>query len=607
MKNIKTKEMIEIRAMQKRIGRFFRTAVMGMAAALVFTACEVETTSVLFEEDHNFSHPNDTVFSMLGILGKVQQVAERGVLLGELRGDLVRVDPELLRPHSEVLADLAQFRNLEDTTFNRYRDYYAIVNNCNFYLSRADAEMERRGEKVFLKEYAAVSAWRAWAYLQLVLLYEEVPFYTQPLLSYSEIDRVMNDPSCRKRITDVCSYFIEDLKRYVDVPYPDYGSFTYRENATINCKEFFLPVRLLLGDLYLWRGSQTGNNNDFAQAAQCYRDYLVKEPNMMLGANSGRVYEVPDMDAPKVSGSWLPTGSNERISLIPLACNAEYGKVGALYDAFMGFVGSESLQQLVDGSYYCFVMYTREGDQTGQYTSRFTGMVEDTRYEGTPEHPRYYHYIGVEGTPQYFMGDLRFYGTSRYSDHMLNINKYSSSWPHVQTYRKGQVYLRLAEAINRAGYPLTAFHVLKYGLNHGNLLQYDANGEYERLRASGYTFYNMGGYEDITAMGDRDFNIGIHARGCGNAEMDELHYSLPQMATRADSIICVEDLICDELALETAYEGQRFFDLMRFAFRRGDDYLATRVASRTAPGQPDPELYALLKERRNWYLPMVEN
>lgn len=31
MKNIKTKEMIEIRAMQKRIGRFFRTAVMGMA------------------------------------------------------------------------------------------------------------------------------------------------------------------------------------------------------------------------------------------------------------------------------------------------------------------------------------------------------------------------------------------------------------------------------------------------------------------------------------------------------------------------------------------------------------------------------------------------
>lgn len=120
---------------------------------------------MLFEEDHNFSHPNDTVFSMLGILGKVQQVAERGVLLGELRGDLVRVDPELLRPYSEALADLAQFRNLEDTTFNCYRDYYAIVNNCNFYLSRADAEMERRGEKVFLKEYAAVSAWRAWAYL----------------------------------------------------------------------------------------------------------------------------------------------------------------------------------------------------------------------------------------------------------------------------------------------------------------------------------------------------------------------------------------------------------------------------------------------------------
>ena len=47
----------------------------------------------------------------------------------------------------------------------------------------------------------------------------------------------------------------------------------------------------------------------------------------------------------------------------------------------------------------------------------------------------------------------------------------------MRTYRAGTVYLRLAEAINRAGYPLTAFHVLKYGLSRGNLIKYDANGE----------------------------------------------------------------------------------------------------------------------------------
>lgn len=99
------------------------------------------------------------------------------------------------------------------------------MNNCNFYLDRADAEMERSGQKVFLKEYAAVSAYRAWAYLQLALLYGEVPFYTKPLLSYSDIEEVMADKSNRKGLEEICSYFIDDLRPYVYVELPNYGDF----------------------------------------------------------------------------------------------------------------------------------------------------------------------------------------------------------------------------------------------------------------------------------------------------------------------------------------------------------------------------------------------
>lgn len=73
-------------------------------------------------------------------------------MLGELRGDLVKPDPEYGYSMGGAWFDLANFENLEDTAFNRYRDYYTVVNNCNFYLDRADAEMERSGQKVFLKE-----------------------------------------------------------------------------------------------------------------------------------------------------------------------------------------------------------------------------------------------------------------------------------------------------------------------------------------------------------------------------------------------------------------------------------------------------------------------
>ena len=169
----------------KMLKNILKLTAIWMAATVSFTACEVDTTTVMFEAAHDFSQPGDTVFSMLGILDKVQDVVEKGVLLGELRGDLVKPDPFV--GTSIAWVDLTRFENLENATFNRYRDYYAIVNNCNFYLERADAEMERRGQKVFLKEYAAVSAYRAWAFLQLALLYREAPSYTQPLLSYSEI------------------------------------------------------------------------------------------------------------------------------------------------------------------------------------------------------------------------------------------------------------------------------------------------------------------------------------------------------------------------------------------------------------------------------------
>ena len=43
----------------------FKPAAAVLAAAIALASCEVDTTTVMFEEDHNFSDPTDTVFSML--------------------------------------------------------------------------------------------------------------------------------------------------------------------------------------------------------------------------------------------------------------------------------------------------------------------------------------------------------------------------------------------------------------------------------------------------------------------------------------------------------------------------------------------------------------
>ena len=163
------------------------------------------------------------------------------------------------------------------------------------------------------------------------------------------------------------------------------------------------------------------------------------------------------------------------------------------------------------------------------------------------------------------------------------------------------VYLRYAEALNRAGYPQSAFAVLKYGL-YPDIVEKQID-EAERTAAGSLIDFDI----DYFSV---DNTQGVHSRGCGNAECDTL-YCLPQpetaLATRQDTvdyqIPLVENMIVSEMALEGAFEGYRYYDLMRVALRRGDAaYLATPISLRN--GTPDGRLQQLLMDKKNWYLPL---
>ena len=286
----------------------------------------------------------------------------------------------------------------------------------------------------------------------------------------------------------------------------------------------------------------------------------------------------------------------ERISIIPMATHANYGQTSNLQQVMGKLQGSEALKELAGNQFYCHVGITDEVDEDPDLIpSRYQLLIDDSIY-GTKAHPELLHYIHVAGEPSYARGDLRIYKPQEQeSEYTISIDKFPARYPHISTYRSNHIYLRLAEAICRAGYPETAFCMLKYGLSRGNMLMYNQK-ELPQLLLSGHTFYDFGNNKS---------QIGIHARGCGNIEMDTIFYQLPLELSADEKIEYVEDLICDELALDCSFEGLRYFDLMRFAHRRGTDYLASRIARRVTPQTPDESLRLKLQDKANWYLKPV--
>jgi hypothetical protein len=231
-----------------------------------------------------------------------------------------------------------------------------------------------------------------------------------------------------------------------------------------------------------------------------------------------------------------------------------------------------------------------------------------------------------DGLSDYQTGDLRLYGTwtseddVRVSingkvtrvDNYSHINKYSTRNVHI--YRRTMVYLRMAEALNRAGYPRFAFEILKNGVNNrsieANVIPYySADSTWIRQ----FNFSNLD-YVLETRSGQNTENTqGIHAHGSGYTFLDDVYYVMPDDTLITDSLLRiayqidkVEDLIVDEEALEFAFEGYRFYDLMRVALRRNDpSYLANRVYQRRGVNKED-EMRGLikrdLKDTRSWYL-----
>lgn len=538
------------------------------------TSCtESDSDLVSFVEDNRLNTPNDTVYSLMGVINKMQTIADRTILLGELRGDLTT----LTSSATLDLQDIANFTVGADNPYNNARDYYAIIQNCNYFIATADTALAKRGYKVFEKEFAVIKAYRAWTYLQLAINYGSVPFYTQPLLTEKEAD-----PSLFPHydVKQIANFFIDDLKAHAEVEFPDYGAIN-----SLSSRKFYIPMKVLLGDLCLWA-------ERYSEAAEYYHSFLTKQGDVRptgVASIAWSTYDFEDI-VDGYASQFTNASSSEILTLIPMETEEYDGIVSRLADVF---------NSTEDNNYYYQATHSAAYDELSR-SQRYVHVYSDpvTLLPDTvaPAETMVYRNESMRGDlRQYSIYALRNESSSSTAHSSLRQTCHKHSTGNVSLYRLQHVYLRYAEALNRAGFPEAAFFVLKRGLCKDNIDKFMS--EKEKLAAG-----NLISFSEYTFL--RTNTQGLHARGCGSADADTT-YVIPELAGLNDSILFVENKICDEMALETAAEGLRFYDLMRLSDHRNDPaFLAEKVASRNGASNYDAALYTFLCDRKNWFLPL---
>lgn len=609
---------------------FIIAALFGMFFGA--TSCQdmLETESNRQIFDPQLDQKTDSMFYTLGILKGVQQAIDQYVLVNEMRGDLTQVNQ-----YTE--ADLRALANFSATVENKYDSayvFYRIINNCNYFIAHRDTTLLTGSRNVSMPEYVQALSIRAWAYLQLAKIYGSVPFYTEPVTSISEANTVRE----KKDLRGIADALAPELAKYAGFEVPTYGNniavgqTNSGSNKRIDSRQTMFPVDLVLGDLYLESGQYT-------QAAQSYFNYLKTKqvpaewyycqptfPEAIRRTLPSDIrYFYTTITTGVTAYSWERIFSmnspNDVITYVPMAVNRLNGQTTDLprlfgYDFYTTEVEVEQQGSTIMVSNYDKIyLLEREIDPSPSYLS-LSGSQD-------------YYYVPQSATTDAgnvntlpAVGDLRRYNTFSYitlGDSAFNeMVKYEGG--NIPIYRATTIYLRLAEAINRMGYPDAAFAILKDGLNRrlstDTLYMRPESQEMLRTTIPFFSAENMETFQ---------YNHGIHSYGSGYTEgvfspyqyatevqkkLNELNAQFSIISdmgaiTLQDQINAVEDLLCDEYALELAYEGNRFGDLCRLARHKneaglyGNDFGSRWLASKLAYKNPVVDL----TNPQNWYMP----
>lgn len=535
----------------------------------------------------------DADAAIIGIYGKFMGMAERYVLLNELRADLL----EYTDNANEDLRQLSTHNVSADNPYASPRPFYELIVNCNdvlrnFNIMRAENKMK---EAEYQQRYSDVGAMRSFLYLQLGIHFGAVPYVTDPLVNISAIQ----DPNKFPRLP--FNVLLDSLINFTEaLPFKNQYPTGTTLNITVDgypTQKFFINKKVILGDLHLWKGN-------YVQAATWYREVMETGTQ---GAINGSYYAFYKL-------GWDSNGDK---------------------DHYISYSRAGDASTLVTNSQWR-IMFEQPMNSDGFNWEWVWAMPFDSKFK--PENPfiKLFSPIGgsylvkpsreamdkwnneqqrpsqgTPGIPYDARGQLTWReigGKPVVMKYLYNYLNYTNNNPFAALTKNGKwflfrqthLHMRFAEAANRAGKHRLAWGFFNSGIagaypapsstvtDYQNTL-WEAppfNFDARNSGSSGVPYYRADWYR----------NIGVRAR----ANLVSLE------VPASDSLVAIENGLIHETALENAYEGTRWPDLVRVALRRNDPaYLADKIYDKLQK-EGNPSAAAVrtkLMNPENWYLP----
>ncbi|MFW5877927.1 MAG: RagB/SusD family nutrient uptake outer membrane protein [bacterium] len=562
----------------------------------------------------------------MGMYGLQQKLVEQLMILGELRGDLLTIT-------DNANVDLVEIYNWNISKTNKYAsptNFFKLISATNNFikiLEREHPEVLDPDEPVtnYDRLYGEALCMRAWAYFNAVRIYGKVPFIHESLTTMDEIrsyiassgtytdsiyiefstDGYYNDTTYNKPVELEKNYYDLDLvidvfTNQLETKVKAVGVNHYIENNDVSWEVTIwndYAMNALLGHMYLTQGDLLKAEKHFTEIM-----YNTSENNRYELDNSFAYME------------WRNIFDNidSREHIYTIWFNKSNFQQNEFQSMFENWAPHNYMLKPSKPAIFNWETVWRgqriDEDESNPAKSEmdFPGIPSDF-YRG---YGSSYMYLkrGSELPPQEYMEmlSLKARGDIRSADIIMDdvdtvVYKYSINKGRFDqdadfiVYRAAGIHLYMAE-------------LYVYWIT-------ERNGLLRTFTNNAIKIVNDGSNYDISVtrpqMGVRGrVGLGSSSDGIKIANITYIHdphtneiigyRDLTGNLEEKQKIL--EDEILNERGRELAYEGERFYDLMRIAKRRNDpSFLAERVASKYPENMRD-QIYNYLLDENNWYI-----